>query len=193
MKISNFLSVFLVTILTACSLPNADSLHEAQVKAKKAEMLLSKATHLMIEGELKEATGSIDLARELVGDRADLLDAQGCIEIRRGSFDFAETYFRRAIEADPTFSDAYTHLAFVLERRGQVTLAERLLKRALELKPTSIQARNNYAVILDSRGSSLEARHELYKLRGASEFSLPASEHNLQQYEEAFSTSSSGK
>jgi len=178
-----------ISSFVGCALTPSLDLAEGEKRRQKANLLLAQASEFMVKGDkesLKLATGALDLARDLSGDEAELLDAQGCVEIRRESYEFAEQYFLRAIAADPEFSGAYSNLAWLRERAGRLSEAKQLFETALLLEPGNIQARNNYAVLLDRMGQSFQARGELYKLSGGSKKSLPASSYNLEQFERTF-------
>ena len=150
---------------------------EEQARKAQAETLVIRATKLMLRGDetsLQSATSALELARDLVGERADILDALGCVEWRRGSVEFAEYFFKLALKADPNFDPAYVHLAFIAEDRGETDVAEELLKKALKLNPMNTHGRNNLGALELRKGEIQNSRHNLLKaLQNSNQQSLP--------------------
>lgn len=66
--------------------------------------------------------------------------------------DLAIDTYRRAIELQPNFPDAYCNLANALKEKGQVVEAEECYNTALRLCPTHADSLNNlvrnYAVLI---------------------------------------------
>ena len=161
-----FVLIFFLGSFTSCTNHQQLAPGEEQERKTRAQLLISRASLLMLRGDrnsLRSATSAIELARDLIGDTAEIMDALGCIEWRRGSREFATDYFKKAIKIDNSYSPPYTHLAFVAEENGDLVEAELLLRKALELAPASIEARNNYGALLLRIGQKSNARHELLK------------------------------
>lgn len=66
--------------------------------------------------------------------------------------DRAEAAYRKALELDPTLTNALTNLGNLLFRRGDVSDAERLYIRALRLDPDQPEAFYNLGFLLYERG-----------------------------------------
>ncbi len=75
----------------------------------------------------------------------------------------AEKSARRAIEADPQYSEAYGALAAILGTSGKLDEAEQAGRRSIELRPDSSSAHSILAHILGWEGSVEEANKELEK------------------------------
>jgi len=70
--------------------------------------------------------------------------------------------YRRAIELDPNFGDAYINLGRIEHASGNGGEAEQLYRRALEFSPNDPVARYNLALALEDRGESAAAT-DLYR------------------------------
>ena len=68
----------------------------------------------------------------------------------------AEAAYRRAIEVDPTFANAFTNLGNLLYRRGEIDSAERMYARALQIDSDQPEAFYNLGCLMYDRGE-LEA------------------------------------
>ena len=86
------------------------------------------------------------------GDDPDLMLSIGRALYREELYDRAETFFRRALQADSDCADAAAELAFTLYRRGDEAGALRLGRRALAADPGHHEARAFYANLLYDRG-----------------------------------------
>ena len=71
--------------------------------------------------------------------------------------DLAIDTYRRAIELQPNFPDAYCNLANALKEKGQVKEAEECYNTALALCPTHADSLNNLANIKREQGDTEEA------------------------------------
>lgn len=84
--------------------------------------------------------------------------------------DLAIDTYRRAIELQPNFPDAYCNLANALKEKGLVSEAEDCYNTALRLCPTHADSLNNLANIKREQGFIEEATRLYLK---ALEVSLP--------------------
>jgi len=75
--------------------------------------------------------------------RAEDLFAKGLDAHDRGELATAESYYRRAIEADPSFAIAHNNLGMICIDMGRHEDAVREFQAALELDPTHAEAHNN--------------------------------------------------
>lgn len=78
---------------------------------------------------------------------------EGCrYDEQDDALDRAEAAYRKAIELDPSLSNALTNLGNLLFRRGDVEEAERLYVRALRVDPDQPEAFYNLGFLLFERG-----------------------------------------
>jgi len=80
---------------------------------------------------------------------------------RLGEKEAAKGAFRKAIEIDASYEEAYFNLGVLLARDGQNEEAERLLRTAAELDPNSHAAHGALGIVLQERGKYSEAEEEL--------------------------------
>lgn len=178
--------LLLFSFLSACSFHPELSAEEQVRREARAESLVERATFLMTRGDqssLQSAVASLELARDLLGDTAEILDALGCVDWRLGNLEASVAYFRKAIELDPEFALGYTHLGFVALEREEKEAARALFKKALRLDPEDIQARNNLSVLEFESNNLLEARHESLKALQVHSKPSKAEAYNLSQIE----------
>jgi tetratricopeptide (TPR) repeat protein len=82
---------------------------------------------------------------------------KGCrLDQREDTMAEAEAAYRRAIEVDPTFANAFTNLGNLLYRRGEIDNAERMYARALQIDNDQPEAFYNLGCLMYDRGE-LEA------------------------------------
>lgn len=74
------------------------------------------------------------------------------LNISTGHIELAIDTYRKAIELQPNFPDAYCNLANALKERGQVAEAEQCYNTALQLCPTHADSLNNLANIKREQG-----------------------------------------
>ena len=89
-------------------------------------------------------------------DDAEAWSTLGIIHGTQGQWDQAERCCRKAISADPGFSEAHVNLGVVLEARGQLDAAVASYKEALRLNPQA-QIHLNLGIALISQGKRVEA------------------------------------
>ena len=70
---------------------------------------------------------------------------------RQGRTDEAISYFRKAIENDPLFFDAYVSLADDLAMTGQIDEAEEYLERVVRINPSFPPAKARYEHLMNKR------------------------------------------
>ena len=75
--------------------------------------------------------------------RAEDLFAKGLDAHDREELSTAESYYRRAVEADPSFAIAHNNLGMVCIDMNRPEDAVREFQAALELDPTHAEAHNN--------------------------------------------------
>ena len=72
-------------------------------------------------------------------------------------FERAESYYRQALDVNPSYVLALKDLAMVLVNTGELHEAEELLQKALKLRPRDPMVLNNMAVLFDRKGDFEEA------------------------------------
>jgi Flp pilus assembly protein TadD len=80
---------------------------------------------------------------------------------RLGDKKSAREAFRKAIELDETYAEAYFNLGLLLADDGQSEEAERLLRTATQLTPNSHKAHGRLGILLQQLGRYSEAEAEL--------------------------------
>jgi tetratricopeptide (TPR) repeat protein len=73
----------------------------------------------------------------------------------------AKAAFRKVIELDETYVEAYINLGLLLSADGQAIEAEGLLRKAVQLNPDSPRAHGALGVLLEELGHYAEAEAEL--------------------------------
>jgi TolB-like protein/Tfp pilus assembly protein PilF len=76
----------------------------------------------------------------------------------------ALSHFERAIALKPSYSDAYTWMAHILQQSGRYSDAFKARQEAVRQDPVSIPAINNYIELLVQRGYFDEAERQLSRL-----------------------------
>ncbi len=80
---------------------------------------------------------------------------------RLGEKEAAKGAFRKAIELDASYEEAYCNLGILLARDGQNEEAERILRTATQLDPNSHEAHGTLGIVLQELGKSSEAEDEI--------------------------------
>lgn len=80
---------------------------------------------------------------------------------RLGEMEAAKSAFRKVIEIDETYVEAYINLGLLLSADGQAIEAEGLLRKAAQLDPGSPRAHGALGVLLEELGHYAEAEAEL--------------------------------
>jgi tetratricopeptide (TPR) repeat protein len=80
---------------------------------------------------------------------------------RLGEREAAKTAFRKVIEIDETYVEAYINLGLLLSADGHSIEAERHLRKAIQLDPGSHRAHGALGVLLRELGNYTEAEAEL--------------------------------
>lgn len=85
----------------------------------------------------------------------------GFAHSRLGEKEAAKAAFRKVIELDASYAEAYFNLGVLLADEGQNVEAERLLRRATELDRNSSRAHGRLGILLHEQGRYSEAESEL--------------------------------
>jgi tetratricopeptide (TPR) repeat protein len=84
----------------------------------------------------------------------------GSARARLGEKEAAKVAFRKVIELDASYPEAYFNLGLLLADEGQNAEAESLLRRATELDPNSSRAHGRLGILLHEQGIYSEAESE---------------------------------
>lgn len=85
----------------------------------------------------------------------------GSAHARLGEKEAAKAAFRKVIELDETYAEAYYNLGVLQSGDGQAIEAEGLLRKAVQLDPSSPRAHGALGVLLEELGHYAEAEAEL--------------------------------
>jgi tetratricopeptide (TPR) repeat protein len=85
----------------------------------------------------------------------------GSAHIRLGEKEAAKKAFRKVIEIDDTYEEAYFNLGLLLADEGQNEEAEGLLRKAIQLDPDYQVAHGRLGILLQAQGRYSEADSEL--------------------------------
>lgn len=110
---------------------------------------------------------AIALADDLIKQSPD--DPRGCHAMALAQYGLnrmksAESWWRRALEVDPRFVEAYRWLAYVAMDRGDYSQAAELYRKALSLDPTHADARFGLAEALVNAGDFKTASEMLRQM-----------------------------
>ena len=112
------------------------------------QVLAQIATTLSALGRFEEAEGYFAQALRGVDDAVTHFNV-GLLMARAGRLDEAIAAYGRALEREPTLSDARSNLATVFARQGRLDRAVQELERALSYDPANTLALKNLQVIRD--------------------------------------------
>ena len=108
----------------------------------------------------RKAKEWLELAVAIAPNQASL-SFLGSAHARLGEKEAAKAAFRKVIELDDTYAEAYFNLGLLLSADGQAIEAERLLRKAAQLDPGSHRAHGALGVLLQELGKYSEAKAEL--------------------------------
>jgi Tfp pilus assembly protein PilF len=126
---------------------------------RKVESHIDLGNQHLRSGQIPEALQSFDLVLEMDEQSRDAFRGKGMAFMRLGRVEQAEEFYRKAIAADPTWSEPKNELAVVLMETKRCAEAEELL---LEVKKdifyrTPEFAEHNLARALECQGREPEA------------------------------------
>lgn len=91
--------------------------------------------------------------------------AQGVAFAQQKDWKSAEASFRRAINLDPNYAEAYTNLGVTLDKQDKTIEAIAAYQKAIQINPNYAPAYYNLGVALDQQGKTIEAIAKIKKAR----------------------------
>lgn len=105
-----------------------DEVHKSG--SKNANIFINYGTYLLEKGDLAKAKKIITEAEDMEEHSNGLADNHGWYDIIQGDWDHAEYLYAQVIAKNPTFAEAWLHLAQIKIHRGKLQEAIDLLKKA---------------------------------------------------------------
>jgi tetratricopeptide (TPR) repeat protein len=149
----------------------------------EADMVLSqrpqdtRAPLLLADSVATNGFPALDLRLHKIqqgGDHAPLEVALGSLAFRQHDFKSAQTCFKKAIELDPKFSDAYTALGTLYLSQKNLKQADNAFQRAVELAPPWSDNGIRYAQFKIVTGDPGAGQHILQDIVSKTPDYLPA-------------------
>lgn len=106
------------------------------------EFLKAKEKLALIMIRCGDYSGAEEILEPLREDFADLHKILGDVKFLKGDLDAAERLYRKSLEINTEYYDAYLALALTLRKKGLEGDAEGILQRVLELDPENVVARS---------------------------------------------------
>jgi tetratricopeptide (TPR) repeat protein len=107
---------------------------------------------------LEKVKPLLEMQPPLVQDRlAEALQIAAVSSLGLGLLDAAESYWRRAIEANPEFVDAYLNLGTLLKGLSRLDDMEALFRQLLDIRPDLAEVHNQLGSMLQDQGRLSEA------------------------------------
>ncbi len=146
-----------VPLVVALAAAGALALADA-ARARRFARLAAYATALLALGAAASAGGPF--CAETLDYRAELARLIAVTAYEQRDFETAETYARRAVEADPREAQAWNQLGLLAVRRGNLDEAELHFRRAIAEDPAVFPAWFNLGKAAAKRGETAESiRH----------------------------------
>jgi Tfp pilus assembly protein PilF len=162
------------SVLSVCFLciPSCAHLHEDISPDRGAEVnsFVTKGILYLREYDkgdydaLLRASAVFQIASQIDPDAVSVIDGLGCVALREGRIDSADSFFSKAIILDPSYARAWVHMAYVAELRGRYEISEEYLRKALLLDPFEVHGLNNLAAVLHDQSSAGDSRDEVQSL-----------------------------
>jgi tetratricopeptide (TPR) repeat protein len=96
---------------------------------------------------------------------ADILYNKGTVLAQTGQYEDARPYLERAVDADPSNSDAWYNLAVTYTNLGKLEQAEGILEKLLESYPSEAAYHYSLGVILKEKDKKKDALKEFKRAR----------------------------
>ncbi|RYZ08560.1 MAG: tetratricopeptide repeat protein [Myxococcales bacterium] len=118
---------------------------------------LARIRALYAAGQLEESLRACEALLASGASDAQLLAITGMLAFKLGSTSAAEGFYRRAVEQDESFAEAYFNWGNVLQELGRPAEAAVALRKAVQLRPDLSRAHNNLGSALSQLGEHAEA------------------------------------
>ena len=134
---------------------------ESARRRKEADFWFEKGLDLEESGApVKQVMEAYEKALELCQVAVGALVNLGTVHFQLRQFAEAETYYRRAVEADPGYALAHFNLGNLYDEQNDLERASRHYVMALQLNPQYADAHYNMALLCERKGDLLTAtRH----------------------------------
>lgn len=134
---------------------------ESARRRKEADFWFEKGLDLEESGApVKQVMEAYEKALELCQVAVGALVNLGTVHFQLRQFAEAETYYRRAVEADPGYALAHFNLGNLYDEQNDLERAYRHYVMALQLNPQYADAHYNMALLCERKGDLLTAtRH----------------------------------
>ena len=134
---------------------------ESARRRKEADFWFEKGLDLEESGApVKQVMEAYEKALELCQVAVGALVNLGTVHFQLRQFAEAETYYRRAVEADPGYALAHFNLGNLYDEQNDLERASRHYVMALQLNPQYGDAHYNMALLCERKGDLLTAtRH----------------------------------
>lgn len=104
-----------------------DEVHKSGTK--NANVFINYGTYLLEKGDLAKAKKIIAEAEDMEEHSNGLADNHGWYDIVQGDWDHAESLYAQVLAKNPSFAEAYLHLAQIKIHRGKIQEAIDFLKK----------------------------------------------------------------
>jgi len=136
---------------------------EAQNQPLSVEQAFKQAAQLHFEGRIKEALSKYEAILASHPNHAPTLHYSGTIYFQLGKFDRAVELIRKAIDINPTYTEALNNLAMALFKAGNLPEAEAVTRDLIESKPGNAKAYEFLGTIQSLQNRLVEAEQTYRK------------------------------
>jgi len=109
------------------------------------------------EGKLRQAANICLEILEIQPDNSKVTHFLGIICYRLNNYDLAIECFKKTVQLNPNFTEAYNNLGTSLQEKGQFDEAISFHQKAIQLNPNFTEAYNNLGTSLQEKGQFDEA------------------------------------
>ena len=127
------------------------------IRPDSAEIHVSLAQVLMLQGRLDEAAASASIAVKALPRQPIAHSRLGDILALQGKLIEAEAAYRRAVRLKPDFAEVYNNLGNILQQQGKLDEATASYRKAVAAKPQFVEALTNLAAVAVRQGDLADA------------------------------------
>jgi protein O-GlcNAc transferase len=110
------------------------------------------------------ATQGVDSINQSAISESEVLKNQGNAYLNNGRLEDAAECYRRAIERNPRYAEAYSNLGYVFEAQGNLDEAVALYRKAIGFNPNLLAAHQNLGFALLNLGQNDAAEEILHRV-----------------------------